>query len=200
MGTDRKGACVRVLRGRRPTAARNLPPRGRTRPLPAELRRRKHEHARREASTHGSTPHRPALGGRRVLIVDDESPIRLICRINLTASGWLCDEAEDGEQALEHVRQDRPDIVLLDVMMPRIDGWTVAEELAADPATRDVPVVFMTARGELRDRERAYAAGAVGYVTKPLDPLALPGLIEETLERLARGEREQLRREVLEES
>jgi CheY-like chemotaxis protein len=83
-------------------------------------------------------------------------------------------------------------------MMPLLNGWEVAEHLAQDPATRDVPIVFLTARAELRDRERAHALGAVGYVTKPLDPVDLPAAVEEILRRLERGEREQVRAAVLE--
>ena len=135
--------------------------------------------------------------GRRVMIVDDEASIRLICRINLTASGWTCDEADNGDEAVERIRSKRPDIVLLDVMMPIRDGWMVAEDIADDPNLRDVPIVFITARAEQRDRERAYSLGAVGYLTKPLDPVGLSDVIDEILGRLERGEREQLRDELL---
>jgi putative two-component system response regulator len=99
--------------------------------------------------------------------------------------------------ALERIGVERPDVILLDVMMPRADGWTVAERLAEDEATRDIPIVFLTARAERRDRERARNLGAVGYLTKPLDPVELPGAVDEILLRLERGEREQLRDEVL---
>jgi CheY-like chemotaxis protein len=132
-----------------------------------------------------------------VLIVDDEFSIRLICSINFAASGWRCTEAVDGVDALEQVKRERPDVILLDVMMPRADGWTVAEHLADDEATGDIPIVFLTARAERRDRERAHKLGAVGYLTKPLDPVDLPGTVEDVLRRLERGEREQLRGEVL---
>jgi CheY-like chemotaxis protein len=136
--------------------------------------------------------------GRRVLIVDDEASIRLICQINLAASGWTCDEADNGKEAVERIRSNRPDVVLLDVMMPIRDGWMVAEEIADDPNLRDVPIVFITARAEQRDRERAYSLGAVGYLTKPLDPVGLSAAIEEILRRIGQGEREQLREELLE--
>ena len=138
--------------------------------------------------------------GRRVLIVDDEASIRLICRINLAASGWVCDEADNGEEAVERIRNERPDVVLLDVMMPIRDGWMVAEELAGDPTMSEVPIVFVTARAEQRDRERAYSLGAVGYLTKPLDPVGLSAAIDEILRRIELGERESLRAELLENS
>ena len=134
---------------------------------------------------------------RRILIVDDEASIRLICRINLAAGGWTCDEADNGEEAVERIRTEPPDVVLLDVMMPIRDGWMVAEDLADDPNLRDVPIVFVTARAEQRDRERAHSLGAVGYLTKPLNPVGLSATIEEILRRIEQGEREQLRADLL---
>jgi putative two-component system response regulator len=86
--------------------------------------------------------------------------------------------------------------VLLDVMMPGVDGWNVAEQLAADAQTRDIPVVFLSARAAPEDRQRAQRLGAVGYVVKPFDPLKLAGTIREVLDRIARGEREQLNRDL----
>jgi CheY-like chemotaxis protein len=135
--------------------------------------------------------------GRRVLIVDDEASIRLICRINLSASGWTCEEADNGEEALQRMRDALPDVVLLDVMMPIRDGWLVAEDIAGDPLMREVPIVFVTARAEQRDRERAASLGAVGYLTKPLNPVGLSNAIDEILSRISKGERDQLRNELL---
>jgi CheY-like chemotaxis protein len=129
--------------------------------------------------------------------VDDEAPIRTICRVNLEAAGLAVLEAPDGKSALELARTKRPALVLLDVMMPRIDGWRVAEELAAEPATRDIPVVFLSARAAQDDRRHAQRLGAVGYIVKPFDPLQLGERVEEVLERLRRGERERLRGELL---
>jgi putative two-component system response regulator len=134
---------------------------------------------------------------RRVLVVDDEPAMRMLCRINLSASGLEVLEAADGEEALRLAAAEPPDLVLLDVMMPGLSGWDVAAALAADPQTRDVPVVFLTARADPADRARGRELGAVGYVTKPFDPIAIAGRIERTLERIARGERDQLRAEVM---
>src|SRR5579864_5417707 len=106
-----------------PRAGRRASRRPFARPRPAEIRHRKHE--RRDQGAHGTAPDGGETRARRVLIVDDESAIRLICRINLVASGWACDEAEDGDEALERIRREPPDIVLLDVMMPVRDGWMV---------------------------------------------------------------------------
>jgi len=100
-------------------------------------------------------------------------------------------EASDGDEVLELLRRERIDLVLLDVMMPRRDGWEVAEELAGR-----VPIVFLTARVETADRERAVELGAVGYVTKPFDPLVLAERLETIMTRLARGERRHLQEEM----
>ena len=163
---------------------------------PAETRYRRHDPARSETAK-GSAAGAGAAGAQHVLLVDDEFSIRLICSINFAASGWRCTEAVDGVDALERVKAEHPDVILLDVMMPRADGWTVAERLAEDETTRDIPIVFLTARAERRDRERAHKLGAVGYLLKPLDPVELPGTVDEILRRLERGERKQLRDEVL---
>src|SRR5467141_1246703 len=138
------------------------------------------------------------IAGRRILIVDDEASIRLICRINLAASGWTCEEAENGEEAIERIRSERPDVVLLDIMMPLRDGWMVAEDIAADPTVQGVPIIFLTARSEQRDRVRAHSLGAVGYLTKPLDPVGLSAAIDEILGHVERGEHEQVRAKLLE--
>ena len=132
-----------------------------------------------------------------VLVIDDEEPIRLLCSVNLAAEGIEVLEAADGPSGLEQAREHRPDVVLLDVMMPGLDGWQVAERLLEDPVTRGIPIVFLSARAERHDRERAHRLGAVGYFTKPLDPVKLPGQLEELLRRVERGEREQLRADLL---
>jgi CheY-like chemotaxis protein len=132
-----------------------------------------------------------------VLVVDDEAPVRMICSFNLEAAGLEVIEAVDGDDALGVTRERRPDLVLLDVMMPNRDGWAVAVELQADPRTRNIPIVFLTARVDDVDRRRAQQLGAVGYITKPFDPIVLASRLETILERIARGEREQLRSELL---
>ncbi len=131
----------------------------------------------------------------KVLVIDDEAPIRLLCRVNLEAEGMEVTEADNGETGLERARAERPDVILLDVMMPRLDGWRVAEELSRDAATRGIPIIFLTARAELQDRARGLKAGGVDYVPKPFNPIELASLIEGVLARVERGEREDLRQE-----
>jgi CheY-like chemotaxis protein len=146
----------------------------------------------------GTGGERPEESAPLVLLVDDERSIRTICRVNLEGEGLAVSEAADGAEALEVVRRARPSVVLLDVMMPGVDGWEVAEQLAADDETRKIPVVFLSARAAPEDRLRAQELGAVGYVDKPFDPLELAGIVRDVLERVARGEREQLNRELSE--
>jgi two-component system, OmpR family, phosphate regulon response regulator PhoB len=135
----------------------------------------------------------------RVLVIDDEAPIRLLCRVNLEAEGMEVLEAADGPSGLEKARAETPDVVLLDVMMPGLDGWGVAEELLDDSRTEDIPIVFLTARAELRDRARGIDLGGIDYVTKPFNPVELAPLVRDLLERVARGERDEMRREKLNE-
>jgi DNA-binding response OmpR family regulator len=130
-----------------------------------------------------------------VLVADDEPPIRLLCEVNLALAGMEVLTAADGEEALQVARSELPDLVLLDLMMPRIDGWTVAQELAAGQATSQIPVVFLTARATTIDCRRAEELGALGYVLKPFDPVRLAPLVTEVVARRERGELEDLRRE-----
>ena len=137
--------------------------------------------------------------GTRVLVIDDEAPIRLLCRVNLEAEGMEVLEAADGPSGLETARSETPDVILLDVMMPGLDGWRVAEELLDDQRTAAIPIVFLTARAELRDRARGIDLGGVDYVTKPFNPVELAPLVRELLARVSRGERDDVRREKLSE-
>ena len=134
-----------------------------------------------------------------VLVVDDEEPIRLLCKVNLAAEGMKVLEAADGPSGLEQAREHRPDVVLLDVMMPGLDGWRVAESLIEDERTRGIPIIFLTARAEFRDRARGLDIGGIDYVTKPFNPLELAPLVQGLLDRIDRGERDELRAEKLSE-
>src|SRR5436305_14599029 len=107
----------------------------------------------------------------RVLVIDDEAPIRLLCRVNLEAEGMQVLEAADGPSGLDQARREHPDVVLLDVMMPGLDGWRVAEHLLDDERTKSIPIVFLTARPEFRDRARGLDIGRVDYVTSAFHPV-----------------------------
>jgi two-component system, OmpR family, alkaline phosphatase synthesis response regulator PhoP len=135
----------------------------------------------------------------RVLVIDDEAPIRLLCRVNLEAEGMDVLEAADGPSGLAKARAEKPDLVLLDVMMPGLDGWGVAEQLLDDEDTAGIPIIFLTARAEFRDRARGLDIGGVDYITKPFNPVELAPLVRNLLARLERGEADELRREKLSE-
>jgi two-component system phosphate regulon response regulator PhoB len=136
-------------------------------------------------------------GETRVLVIDDEAPIRLLCRVNLEAEGIAVLEASDGPSGLESARRELPDVILLDVMMPGLDGWRVAEELLDDDRTSAIPIVFLTARAELRDRVRGIDLGGVEYLTKPFNPVELAPLVRNLIARVEAGGRDELRSEKL---
>ena len=133
----------------------------------------------------------------RVLVIDDEAPIRLLCRVNLEAEQMEVLEAADGAAGVELARGSKPDVILLDVMMPGLDGWAVAERLLDDTQTSSIPIVFLTARAELRDRARGLDVGGLEYVTKPFNPLELAPLVRSLLDRVQRGQRDELRTQKL---
>jgi DNA-binding response OmpR family regulator len=121
----------------------------------------------------------------RILAVDDDPTILRLLQVNLEMEGHDVVTAEDGHQALEALRAERPEVVLLDVMMPGLDGWQVCERIRADAEVAHTPVVFLSARAQESDLVRGTEVGADAYVTKPFDPLALVELVE----RLARDGR-----------
>lgn len=116
-----------------------------------------------------------------VLIVDDDDDVRLLCRVNLEFEGYRVREAVDGQAALDAVAAERPDVVLLDVMLPEVDGWTVLATLKDDPATHDLPVVMLTARSLEEDQRKGWSTGAAEYITKPFSPLVLSQVLEDVL-------------------
>jgi len=105
----------------------------------------------------------------RVLIVDDEPDILLMLRVNLAAEGYDTSLAADGEKALQRIAEDDPDVVLLDVMMPVMDGWGVLNALKADGAGKP-PVIVVSAKSSDRDIAAALELGAVAFITKPFEP------------------------------
>jgi DNA-binding response OmpR family regulator len=108
---------------------------------------------------------------KTVLIVDDEPDILLLLRLALEVAGYSTVEASDGEEALEVIRSEHPDVVLLDVMMPGMDGWATLEHLGE--IGEHPRVIMVTARTASRDRDRAIAMGADDFVTKPFEPAEL---------------------------
>ena len=118
-----------------------------------------------------------------ILIVEDEEAIRDLIRINLTAAGFSCEEAEDGLQALAKAKAARPDLILLDWMLPGLDGLGVLRKLKADPALSTVPVLMVTAKSEENDVVLGLEMGASDYVTKPFSNKVLIARIRALLRR-----------------
>ncbi|MFV2195829.1 response regulator transcription factor [Nocardiopsis sp. LOL_012] len=123
----------------------------------------------------------------RVLVVEDDEVIRELIRLNLELEGFEVFTAVDGQDCLDRVGYIDPHIVTLDVMMPRVDGWTVAERLRADRARRDCRIVLVTARAQEDDRLRGEHLGVDAYVTKPFDPDALVDLIRSFVDGAGEG-------------
>jgi len=110
------------------------------------------------------------VASKTVLIVDDDPDSRNICVLFLQHHGYRVLEATDGEEGLRCAREERPDLVLMDVTLPRIDGWTATEQLKGAPETASIPVVILTGHALERDRERARASGGDAYLPKPCPP------------------------------
>ncbi len=117
----------------------------------------------------------------KILVVEDEPENRLLIGMILTTEGYQVIPAVDGADALARLAGDRPDLILLDLMMPQMNGFEVLERLRADPATAPVPVIVLTALAQERDIAHAVSCGAQGYVIKPFEPDELLKRIKQTL-------------------
>jgi len=105
-----------------------------------------------------------------VLVVDDDDVIRQLITVNLELEGFEVIPAVDGQDALDKVKDARPDVVTLDVMMPRVDGWEAAARLREDPETAHIKVILLSARAQESDIQRGERIGVDAYLTKPFDP------------------------------
>ncbi len=108
--------------------------------------------------------------GKKVLLAEDEKNVILGVRTCLDAVGYQVEIVEDGEEALNAVRREHPDLILLDLLMPKIDGFEVLKVLKGDEATKHIPIIVLTAKAEEEDRQRAMDLGANDYMTKPFKP------------------------------
>lgn len=109
----------------------------------------------------------------RILVIDDEPDVLLLCRVNLEFEGHEVLEAAEGQEGLDLAVLHGPDLIVLDVMLPEKDGFSVLRKLREYPETAEVPVIFLTAKAQEDDQIRGFLAGAAEYVTKPFSPLAL---------------------------
>ena len=113
------------------------------------------------------------MGAARVLVVDDEARVREMIEFRLRLLGYEVLHASNGYEGLEAASREEPNLVLLDVMMPDLDGFQVCSQLKQNKATKDIPVVMLTARGDAKDVARAINSGAADYIVKPYDPVVL---------------------------
>ncbi len=122
-----------------------------------------------------------------ILIADDDAQLVELVQAYLEKEGFSVMVAADGESALERVARERPDLVVLDIMMPKLDGWAVCRHLREDPATLTIPIVMLTSRAEEMDRVLGLELGADDYVTKPFSPRELVARIKAVLRRTGEG-------------
>ena len=121
------------------------------------------------------------------MAVDDDHVIRGLLEVNLEMEGHEVITAVDGRDALDKVRASHPDLILLDVMMPNVNGWQVAEALKGDPETMHIPIVFLSARAMEADVRKGTDLGVEAYVTKPFDPIDLMDLVNRLLAERSTG-------------
>lgn len=117
----------------------------------------------------------------RILVVDDEVYILHILEFSLSAEGFEVITASNGEMAIEKAKQIQPDLIVLDIMMPVLDGYETCRRLKRDPSTKDIPVVLLTAKGRDVDKRLGYQIGAIDYIIKPFSPTRLIERIEEII-------------------
>jgi len=125
------------------------------------------------------------MGTIRILVVDDDARVREMIEFRLRLFGYEVIQAADGTEALDVATREKPNLVLLDVMMPELDGFQVCTRLKQNDATKDIPVVMLTAKAEAKDVTRAFNSGANDYVVKPYDPMVLQQKVVQNLRQTA---------------
>ncbi|PJC46783.1 MAG: DNA-binding response regulator [Candidatus Omnitrophica bacterium CG_4_9_14_0_2_um_filter_43_12] len=118
-----------------------------------------------------------------ILVVDDEKELAALVSLHMKMAGFEVLTAANGEKALELSREEKPDLIILDLMLPKIDGWQVCEQLRQDAVTKDIPVIMLTARTQIEDKLKGFEAGADDYVTKPFSPRELVARVKRVLAR-----------------
>src|SRR3954453_3559012 len=121
------------------------------------------------------------MAGELVLVIDDSPTITKVVQLVLTKAGYQVQTAPDGEAGLEAVRSQRPDLILLDFVMPKMNGYQFCRELTADPKLRDIPVVLMSAKGDQVGERFVKVMGIVDYITKPFSPEAITAVVQHTI-------------------
>jgi two-component system alkaline phosphatase synthesis response regulator PhoP/two-component system response regulator VicR len=121
------------------------------------------------------------MAAKKIMAVDDERHIVRLIQVNLERAGFQVVTAFDGAEALKKAESDKPDLIVLDVMMPRMDGFETLKRLQANPATREIPVIMLTAKAQDADVFRGWASGVSAYLTKPFNPLELITFVKRIL-------------------
>lgn len=132
----------------------------------------------------------------RILVIDDEPDVLLLCRVNLEFAGHEVFDATDADRGLDAAIEQHPDLIILDIMLPRKDGLALLKDLREKPETKDVPVVLLTAKTQGSDQLMGFQAGADEYITKPFSPAVLTNTIE-TVFRMSPEERTGFRNRAL---
>lgn len=123
----------------------------------------------------------------KILLAEDDQDIQHLVVVSLQRGrGWNVLLATDGEECLAQAQREQPSVILMDVMMPKMDGFETCQRLKADAATKDIPIIFLSASAQEREMQRGLALGAIGYLYKPFDPLKLPQQVLELLHRARR--------------
>jgi two-component system alkaline phosphatase synthesis response regulator PhoP len=117
----------------------------------------------------------------KILVVDDEIYIVHILDFSLGMEGYDVVTALDGEQALDKLKSEKPDLIVLDIMMPKLDGYEVCKAIKSDPATKQIPVILLSAKGRNVDQKMGFDVGADDYITKPFSPRKLVERINQLL-------------------
>ncbi|MHB1000247.1 MAG: response regulator transcription factor [Armatimonadota bacterium] len=115
---------------------------------------------------------------RKILAVDDEKHIVKLVQVNLERQGYEVVTANDGKEALQKVEEENPDLIVLDVMMPYMDGFEVLQNLRRNPGTRDIPVIMLTAKAQDADVFKGWQSGVDCYLTKPFNPMELISFVK----------------------
>ena len=123
------------------------------------------------------------LRKKKILVVDDEKELTSLVSMHMKMAGYEVLIASTGEKALDISREEKPDLIILDLMLPKIDGWEVCKQLRQDVATQDIPVIMLTARTQTEDKLKGFEAGADDYVTKPFSPRELVARVKRVLAR-----------------
>ena len=118
----------------------------------------------------------------KILVVDDEKHIRRLIEVNLAQRGYEIEQAADGIEALEKISDDKFDLIILDVMMPRKDGFETLKEIINNPETMEIPVIMLTAKAQDADVFHGWASGVSAYLTKPFNPKELLTFVERVIQ------------------